>query len=308
MDVTHEQLETFRVAAELLNFTETGRRLHLAQPTISQQIKALERQVGELFDRSGRGLKLTAAGEALYPFAKRVHQELEAAQAALRELKGEVAGPLRLGASTTIGNYWLPPLLVDFRAAHPRVEIALAVENSTRLLGRLHEGDLHLVLLEGTRPAPGDPDLVIEPFMEDHLILVAGPPMATPGSLTLGALQDLPWVLREPGSGTREVILQVLSSHGLDVGRLAVALELGSTEAIKQAVAAGSGIACISELTIVNELASGTIRPLAIDGIRIPRPLWLVRPLDRYLGPAGRAFLKALSRASASTAGVPLDA
>lgn len=291
--MTHEQLEIFAVAAETLNFSETARRLHLSQPTISQQIKLLESQLGQtLFARLGRGLALTRAGETLLPYARQVRQELEAADSAMRALRGEVAGPLRLGASTTIGNYWLPEFLVAFKRAHPAVAASVLIENSSALLPLLQRGELHLLLLEGVRPVPPGDRFEVATFAEDRLVVVASPALALPEPLDFPALAQLPWVLREPGSGTREVLFQALEQHDVSPRALNIALELGGSEAIKRAVEMGAGVACISALAVEAELASGALRELPVAGAGFLRPLWQVRPRERYLGPPARAFLR----------------
>ncbi|HEY9855235.1 MAG TPA: LysR family transcriptional regulator, partial [Stenomitos sp.] len=284
--MTHEQLEIFAVAAETLNFSETGRRLHLSQPTISQQMKTLESQLGQaLFTRSGRGLALTLAGETLLPYARRVRQEVEAADSAMKALCGEVAGPLRLGASTTIGNYWLPSRLLAFKRAYPNVTASVIIENSAALLPLLQRGELHLLLLEGMRPVPPGDRFGVTAFMEDRLAVVASPDMSLPEPLDFPALARLPWVLREPGSGTREVLFQALEHQGISPRALNIVLELGGTEAIKRAVEAGVGVACISTLAVEAELASGALRALPLAGAGFQRSLWQVSPRERYLGP-----------------------
>lgn len=291
--MTNEQLLIFAMAAETLNFSETGRRLYLSQPTISQQIKALESEYGvSLFER-GKQLKLTHAGTVLYPFALRIRQEMEAAEQALKTLKGTVAGALKLGASTTIGNCWLPGRLTAFKQQYPLVEPLLVIENSANLLDQLCRGTLHLLMVEGTRPSLDDDRFQIETFFEDRLVLVASPELSLPHPLKPQELRELPWILREPGSGTRDVLLNYLGERNLlPINTL---LELGSTEAIKRAVREGAGIACISSLAVQEELKAGKLCQLDVDGWNIRRPLWLVRPIERYLSPTGKAFLESLS-------------
>lgn len=294
--MTHEQLIIFAMAAETLNFSEAARRLYLSQPTVSQQIKVLERQLGvELFERTPREVRLTSAGHALYPHALRIRQELEAADATLKSLKGVVAGPLRLGASTSIGNYYLPRILVAFKAAHPQAMPVLTIENSTRLLELLERGKLHIVLVEGPRPAIRDERLKTEAWLEDRLVLIASPRDPVALGMDVQQLAELPWVIREPGSGTREVIAAHLRARGVDLERLPIALELGSTEAIKRAVEAGAGIACVSAWSVADELAAGRLVVLHPEDWDLRRPLWLVRPRDRYLNVVGSTLLQILS-------------
>lgn len=296
--MTHEQLRLFALAAETKNFSETARRLYLSQPTVSQQIKQLERQLGVLlFDRTGKELRLTSAGETLYPFALRVRQEIEAAEQAMRGLQGAVSGPLKLGASTTIGNYWLPRILTSFKGSYPLAEPSLVIENSAILLQRLHRGELHLLMVEGPRPtesaesteASKKARFRVERFFEDRLILVASPALAFPHPLEFSELSRLPWILRESGSGTRDVLMQYLEAQG--VAPLHAVLELGGSEAIKRAVELGAGIACLSSLAVEEELRTGRLREIQVNGWGICRPLWLVAPTDRYLNPVGRALL-----------------
>lgn len=295
--MTHEQLQLFALAAETKNFSETARRLYLSQPTVSQQIKQLERQLGVLlFDRTGKELRLTSAGKTLYPFALRVRQEIEAAEQAMRALHGTVSGPLKLGASTTIGNYWLPRILASFKGRYPLAEPSLVIENSAILLQRLHRGELHLLMVEGPRPTEAAESAEsqkarfrVERFFEDRLILVASPTLGLPAPLEFSELSRLPWILRESGSGTRDVLMQYLGAQG--VAPLHAVLELGGSEAIKRAVELGAGVACLSSLAVEEELRTGRLREIQVNGWNICRPLWLVAPTDRYLNPVGRALL-----------------
>lgn len=292
--MTNEQLLIFAMAAETLNFSETGRRLYLSQPTISQQIKALETEYDALLFERGKQLKLTHAGTVLYPFAIRIRQEMDAAAQALKSLKGTVAGALKLGASTTIGNCWLPKILTGIKRRYPLVEPSLVIENSANLLEQLCRGNLHLLMVEGTRPSLEDDRFQIETFFEDRLVLVASPGLPLPDPMRLQDLCELPWILRERGSGTRDVLMNYLSERKLlPINTL---LELGSTEAIKHTVRMGEGIACISSLAVQEELAAGTLRQIEVDGWDIRRPLWMVRPIERYLSPTGRVFIDSLPR------------
>lgn len=294
--MTHEQLQVFKMAAETLNFSEAARRLHLSQPTVSQQIKVLERQLGvELFERAAREVRLTPAGSVLYPYAVRVHQELEAARQAMGSLHGTVAGPLRIGASTSIGNYWLPDVLAAFKSAHPEAAPTLAIENSARLLEWVTRGSLDMLMVEGNRPAIADQRLTVERFMMDRLVLIASPALVSEPGASIHELARLPWIVREVGSGTREVVCAHLKQRGVDPEAIEIALELGSTEAIKRAVASGIGIACVSAWAIPEALKAGHLHVLEVEGWNLERPLWLVRPHARYLSLVGRTFLDHLA-------------
>lgn len=212
----------------------------------------------------------------------------QSAETALAELEGLERGRLAIGASTTIGIYLLPTLLGIFQRRYPGVHLFLDIGNTAEIVDRLRMRLLDMAFVEG--PVAGS-DLEIEPWRDDLLVVVAAPdhPLAGRQPVPFGELLTAPFVLREAGSGTREMVDAALRDHG---GEARVAMELGSTEAIKQAVAAGLGVSIISTATIGQELAVGSLVVLDVAGFRMRRTLTRLRVAGRSPSRAARAFLE----------------
>lgn len=254
--MTLEQLRVFVAVAERLHMTRAAEALGLTQPAASAAIAALETDVAtRLFDRVGRGLALTEAGRLLLPEARAVLARLEQAAQVLDDLAGLRRGHLALYASQTISGYWLPARLHRFHAAWPGVGLSLSVGNTVQVAQAVLEGSAELGFVEGDVP---EPLLARIPVAEDRLVLVAAPSFAT-ASLAPADLAALPWVLREHGSGTRQVFESRLAELGLDPSRLNIALELPSNESVRAAVEAGAGATVISRLVAEARLATGAL-------------------------------------------------
>jgi DNA-binding transcriptional LysR family regulator len=237
--------------------------------------------------------------------ARRLFQEEQAAELALQAFLGLERGHLAIGASTTIGNYIVPALFGELHGAHPRVSLELEIGNAARIQEQLLDGKLDLGLSEGLVASEG---LRIEVFTHDEMVLIVAPshPLASAGPALLGLtqLQSLPLIVRERGSGTREVVEDALARRGI---QLSPAMSLGSTEAIKNAVAAGLGAAFVSRLTIELELSSGRLTTLALEDATIRRALRLLTLEGKPPSPAAREFLRLLRRRY-SGAGLPARA
>ena len=212
------------------------------------------------------------------------------AEAALAELEGLDRGQLAIGASTTIGIYLLPPLLSAFHRRHPRVRLLLDVGNTAQIAERLRTTPLDMAFVEG--PVTGA-DLEVRPWREDRLAVIASPddPIVAREPVTLEDLAAAPFILREPGSGTREVVEEALRARGVEAR---VAMELGSTEAVKQAVAAGLGVSVVSSAAVVQELELGRLVTLDVPDLRIQRTLSRLAVVGR---PRSRATLEFLALA-----------
>ena len=221
----------------------------------------------------------------------------------MRELRGLERGRLSLGASTTIGSYLLPRVLGDFRARYPVVELQLTIANTEEIKARLVDRTLDLGLTEGA--PPDDPELSNRVFGEDELIVVAPPGHAfaakpagkpRPKPITVCQLCAQPHVVREPGSGTREVVDRALAEHG--AGLENIALTLSTTEAIKRAVAAGLGLAMVSRLCVSLELASSLLVEVPVRDLKLRRPLYELILLGRQPSPSTQAFMGLLKERS----------
>jgi DNA-binding transcriptional LysR family regulator len=270
------RLRVFRIVAEELSFTRAAERLFLTQPAVTMQIKNLEEDLGlRLFDRTGQKITLTTAGRMLLDYARKIAELCAEAEQKLAALKGETRGELALGASTTIAQYLLPRLAGDFLAAFPAIQLSILSGNTAEVVGALLEGRIGLGLIEGP---PGRSDVRCTTFVEDEILLVVPPSheWTSAGSVDAAALKESRIILRERGSGTRQVVEDALRKARLDVKRLHIVLDLDSTESIKSAIAAGLGIGFVSRWALGKELALGLLRTVPVKGLRIRREFQFV--------------------------------
>lgn len=278
------------VAAEALNFTKAAEALHLTQPAVSQHVKELETYFRQpLFERRGRQVELSLAGQALLPFARELLGRWEDARANLADLQGQIGGELSLGAGNTAGVYLLPRVLGRFHAQHPNVRVSLKVGPTRDLLDMLGHGALDLALMEDTTADEARRPLERAPFLTDELVLIA-PPGGPAGPLPASALAELELLARPATSATELSIRAALAAAGLPPERLRVGLELGSTEAIKQGVMAGLGVGFVSRFAIRAELESGRLRVVTVESVHVERQLWLVAPARKVQPPPVRLF------------------
>jgi len=288
--VTVHQLRIFKTVADVRSFTRAAEELHLSQPGVSHQVKALSAAVGApLFEEVGRRIQPTETGRFLYEHASLILSQFEAAGRAIDELHGLEQGLLRLVGDTTVGIYVLPDVLGAFKQAHPGIALRLDVGNRLHVYERLltNEADFAVVGRTWLRP---DVPLTIRPFLPNELIAIAAPGHALAGRrrVSLARIADEPIIFREPGSGTRETAEEALAKTGR---RVQVAMELASNGAIKRAVARGLGIAILSRFAVSLELRLGVVVELPVTGFPLRRQWHLVYPRDRRLGPVGEAFL-----------------
>jgi DNA-binding transcriptional LysR family regulator len=275
-------------------------RLDISQPAVSKQVQELERALGvHLFDRIGRRVYLSRAGEVLADYARRLFALAREAEEAMADVRAAGRGKLAIGASTTIGTYLLPGVLAKFRRRHPRIELLVQIENTEQVHRRLTGQEVEIGLTEGFVEDEG---LEAEVFYRDELVMIAaaGHPLAGQPRVTLSAVRRESFILREPGSGTRAVEERALARLKLPVR---VAMALGSTEAIKRVVAAGVGLAIVSRLAVCAECNAGSLVVLPVAGLGIKRPLHLVRRKGRRDGPALQAFCGVLREQTATQFG-----
>ncbi|MCG8347241.1 MAG: LysR family transcriptional regulator [Chloroflexales bacterium] len=278
----------FIAVVEQGSFTRAAEALRISQSAVSRGVQELERQLDTaLIDRWQRGITLTEAGSILAAHARQIFALERAAETALAELRGLEHGHLAIGASSTIGIYILPPLLGDFHQQYPGIELFLDIGNTQQIVTHLLAHQLDIALVEG--PTEG-PELVVKPWRADNLVVIASPthPLVQRETVGITDLAGVPFILREPGSGTREVMETALAEHGVSIS---VAMELGSTEAVKQAVAAGLGLSIVSTAAIQLELAQRRLAVLPIAGLVIKRPLSCVQLVQRPKSRALNAWL-----------------
>ena len=285
---TNQQLRAFEATARLLSVTRAAEELHIAQPTVSLQLRDLADNVGmPLFEQQGRRLQLTQAGDELQETVREVFNLWTRFESRIAELKGAHRGTLRLAAVTT-AEYLLPQLLGPFCEAYPGVEVQLAVENRATIVQRLDKSmdDLTVMMMP-----PDDERLRTLPFMESPLVVIAakGHRLEQRKRLTLDSLKDERWLLRETGSGGRQMVEAHFAREGFNPR---IAMALGSNEAIKHAVAGGLGITVLSRHALGRDPATQGLVELKVQGFPLPGQFSFVMREGRRLSPAAEAFLQ----------------
>ena len=285
-NATFRQLRVFSEVARQLSFAKAAQSLHLTPPAVTMQIRELEGHVGlPLFDRSGRSVTLTTAGEYMLVYARKMLATLKDAEdTAARLLKLEV-GTLTIGMVST-AKYFLPHLLAEFRREHEGIEIRLAVGNREQLVRMLHANEVDIAIMG--RP-PKELATRAEPFAAHPHVFVApiGHPLAQPGRLAPQALQGQGFILREQGSGTRAAMEKFLLQAHIEPR---ITMEMASNETIKQAVIAGMGLSFLSLHTLGLELDNRLIALLDVEGAPVVRAWNVVHTLAKLLSPAAEAF------------------
>jgi DNA-binding transcriptional LysR family regulator len=291
--MTLRQFEVFLAVARAKSFRRAAEALHLSQPALSQHVRELETELGaRLFDRLPRSAVLSEAGRVLEEHAARLFATLAAARQAIAEVAGLQRGSLVIGASTTPGIYVLPRILGLFRQRHPGIELTLRLGNSAAIERLVRANELDLGLVGGHGLAPREECLAAG--LTDELLLVV-PPAHAWGARREVPPADLPrspLLLREVGSATRQLTEQALQTAGV---RYQAGLVLEHTEAIKQAVLAGLGVAFVSEHAVRGEVATGRLCALRLRGLRIVRHFHVIHHEARRLGNAARALMELMS-------------
>lgn len=287
--MTLEQLRVFVAVAERQHMTRAAEALHLAQSAVSAAIAALEGRHGaKLFSRVGRGIELTEAGRVFLDEACAVLARAEAAELKLAELAGLKRGRLLVHASQTIASYWLPRRLVDFRRAHPGIAIKLTVGNTAETTAAVLAGTAELGFIEGPVTEAA---LQMREIARDNLVLLVPPDHRWAERIDpdIAALEAAEWVMREPGSGTRQVLEDALQSMGVDVSRLNVVLDLPTNEAVRAAVESGMGVTVLSASAAAAALEAGLLSqvPMALP----ERTFTLIFHSERHLSNAAKALM-----------------
>ncbi|BBN97112.1 MULTISPECIES: LysR family transcriptional regulator [Deinococcus] len=289
MALNPEHLLTFVRVARLGSLSAAAEELNLTQPAVSSQLKLLTQAVGEpIFRRHRTGVTLTGAGEGLLVHAQALGRVMDGARTYVHERQGLETGTLRLAASSTIAASLLPAALASYHAQYPGVAFEIRQGNTQEVMGLLQAGQIEVALIEGP-PGPLPAEWQVQVFGHDELVLVAAPDHPLVDSFPADTVLPLIW--REHGSGTREVAEQALA-HTRMVG--SNRLELPGTEAVKEAVIQGLGVALLPELRVRREVQSGVLVRLPLDLPELRRPLSRVSlPLDQ-VSYATRSFLNGL--------------
>ncbi len=265
------RLHVFRCVADHQNISAAAKMLRISQPAVTQHIKMLEVSFSEaLFVRSRTGVSLTEAGVTLLAYARRVAALDEEVRAKLKHSQSELDGYLRLGASTTITQYYLPKVLAAFKRRHPAVKVEVLESNSMGVISGLLAQRIDIGLIEAPCRRR---DLRAEHFFDDEIVVIAAAnhPLAKKQVVSLNEFSKQPFVFRELGSGTRQCFEESLQRLKITIKKLCIIQEFSSTEAIKRAVAEGMGLGFVSRLSITNELANGSLVILKVRGLKIQR-------------------------------------
>ncbi len=275
------RLQVFHTVARLLSFTKAAESLHMTQPAVTFQVRQLEEHFNtRLFDRTHNRISLTDAGKRVYEYAARIFDLYGEMENAVREMTGEISGVLIMGASTTIAEYMLPALLGDFKNKYPDVNVHLKVSNSEGIVSMVENNVIDLGVVES--PVMNK-NLVVDVCRMDQLVAIVPTkhPLAKRGKIQVNELFEYPYICREEGSGTREVVAEYLQASGVQTDYVNVSMELGSPEAIKGAVEAGMGVSIISRATIHKELKLGTLAALTLDPT-LERPFSFVHQKQKF--------------------------
>ncbi len=285
---TLHQLKVFEAAARHSSFTRAAEELFLTQPTVSMQIKQLTKSVGlPLFEQVGKRLYLTEAGRELFATCRQIFETIAQFEMKVADLKGLKQGQLRLAAITT-AKYFIPRLLGPFCQLYPGIEISLQVTNHEGILDRMSNNldDLYIM-----SQVPENMDVTCQPFLDNPLVVFApvNHPLAKEKNIPIQRLAEEPFIMREPGSGTRRAVQSLFEQEGITVK---VKLELGSNEAIKQAIAGGLGISVLSLHTLIPESSEVTI--LDVEHFPIQRTWYMVHPSGKQLSIVARTYYEYL--------------
>lgn len=290
--MTLKQLEVFLAVADTRSFSKGGEVVSLAQSTVSQHIRALEDELEtRLFDRSATRISLTEAGRLFYRHASQISRLCGDSHGLIKRFQGLEQATVRVGASTIPAACLIPDLLGPFSALWPGVRLEVLQGDTREVIRLLQDESVELAVVGGqfNTEAIRYQELGIE-----QIILVARPGQVSEPVVTLDDLQQMPLVVREPGSGTRQATDGALLKAGCDPRNLRVVAQLGSSEALRRAVLSGAGCAFLSTLAVGRELADGTLKKIDVAGLAITRSFYLAWRRSSTLSPAAEAFMDAV--------------
>jgi len=297
LPIDFRHIETFVRVASLKSFSKAAEDLFLTQPTVSGHILTLEKLLSiRLFDRTGREVRLTKAGETFNRFALKILTSRKELINSLSEFSQGIRGELSLGASTIPGEYILPKLMGEFKKDYPHFTLSLKIGDTREIIRHILEG---FVELGFTGAKMNHPSLQHEKYTEDEIIVVCPPghPLLRKKRVELRDLMSQPWIIREEGSGTQMVVEKALRKHGKSLQQFHIVMEMGNTSSLKEGVKAGLGLAFISKRAVEDELQRGLLEGICVEGMdSILRPIYIVTYRGRTLSPIGTAFLRFLRK------------
>jgi len=293
------QLQVFMSVWENRSFSHAAQEICLTQPTVSGHIRALEEALGvQLFDRGGKKVIPTKAGEFFYPFVRQILKLSSQAEREMAMFLGEEKGSLELGGSNIPGQYILPALISQFTTNRPNVHVILRIADTAAITIAVANSDLELGMVGAVVPKTG---LRFEPCFHEEMVLIVAPGhhFASCKQVTLADLVSEPFIMREKGSGTRLATENALKAAGnIQTKDLQIVAEIGSTEAVRQAVKAGLGCSIISQLAVEDDLKHGLLYAPALKGVQLCRQFYLVWHSHRTLSPLADAFRSFLLQGS----------
>jgi len=291
MDFSFRELEVFCKVVELESFSKAAEAVFLVQASVSERIASLEKKIGiRLLDRLGRKVIPTAAGELLYKHAVLLLEMKETAQLEIEKFLGLQQGEIAMGGSTIPGEYILPNLIGKFSKIHPHLAVKLTIADSSEIENQVLEGKLELGII-GSKSSHAN--LLCQKLWEDELVLAvpAGHPWARRKTVLVSELRDVPFILREEGSGTLKILETHLRASGGEGCRtLQVAARFGSSTAVKEGIKSGLGLSILSAIAIDTEVGAGLLKALKVKGLSMSRSFFLIRNKLRIASPACRAM------------------
>jgi DNA-binding transcriptional LysR family regulator len=283
---------------ELKSFTRAAEAMFLSQPTISEHIRAIEQESGQcLIHRLGREIRVSEAGNILYAYARKMLRLQQEALEALGHYSGNMAGRMAIGAGTIPGAYILPEKIGAFKKRYPDITITLRIAGSKTIAGEILSGELEMGILGAQWRENG---LIWQEIFSDELILAVATdhPWAKKRQISLQQLCEEPFIIRDHSSGTRRAVDRILEQHGRKSTQLNVVAEMGSTEAIRQSIKAAIGVSILSSQAVRNDIAHGSLVEVAIEGVKMIRPFYMVTRKGQTLSPLCTAFIDTLNNGS----------
>jgi DNA-binding transcriptional LysR family regulator len=277
-----QSLQVFITVVEQRNFTRAAELLHMTQPAVSSYIQSLERNLGvRLLDRTNKYVELNKAGEIVYHHAKEILNLYTRMENLLDDLQHTASGPLTIGSSYTYGEYILPHVLTRLREQYPKISPSITIANSKEILDLTMRRQLDIGIVEGELTEKDLTGVSADSFAEDRMFIIASPhhPIARQSEITSVDLAEYTWIVREEGSGTRQMQEKAFERLGFQPTQLLV---IGSTQAIKEAVESGLGLTLLSHWTLRKELESGSLQLLRIAGFPLARQFSLVMPYSQF--------------------------
>jgi DNA-binding transcriptional LysR family regulator len=290
------QLHIFCRVVECKSFSKAAEAVHLSQPTVSSHIKDLEDHFGcLLIDRLSKKAAPTQAGRLLYGYARRMLALRDEAQTALSQYQGKMQGHLVVGGSTIPGGYLLPRVIGKFKMEYPRIRPSLIIADTERIIAGIAEGSIEIGVVGAESR---DKNILQDRLIDDEmrLIVPADHPWSALQKVLLERLLSEPFIIRERGSGTLKSMQARLKQSGRSIDELNIVAEMGSTEAVRQGIKDGIGVSILSTLAVTEDLDSGALRALSVEGLDLTRGLYITRHRQRSLSPLAAAFVEFLKK------------